>query len=131
MMAVIVSSMKRLIETEEDGDLPVLGRVQALLTEAMGEPLLDLPGDKVAKLLRRAARLTGWRLDIASEAEADAAREAYLAERAERGSVEAVAEEAEEAGEADEAAPAVDFDPDLLRKLEEFKRERLGGGEEA
>ena len=58
MMAVIVSSMKRLIETEEDGDLPVLGRVQALLTEAMGEPLLDLPGDKVAKLLRRAARLT-------------------------------------------------------------------------
>jgi N utilization substance protein A len=92
---------------------------------------LSLAIGREGQNVRLAARLTGWRLDIASEAEADAAREAYLAERAERGSVEAVAEEAEEAGEADEAAPAVDFDPDLLRKLEEFKRERLGGGEEA
>ena len=91
---------------------------------------LSLAIGREGQNVRLAARLTGWRLDIASEAEADEARERYLAERAERGSVEAVAEEAEEAGEADEAAPAVDFDPELLRKLEEFRRERLGGGEE-
>jgi len=58
MMGVIVASMKRLAETNGDGDLPALDRVQELLTEAMGEPLLDLPPDKVSKLLRRAMRLT-------------------------------------------------------------------------
>jgi N utilization substance protein A len=92
---------------------------------------LSLAIGREGQNVRLAARLTGWRLDIASETEADAAREAYLAERAERSTVEAGAEEAEEAVESEEAAAAVDFDPDLLRKLEEFKRERLGGGEEA
>ena len=58
MMGVIVASMKRLAETNGDGDLPALDRVQKLLTEAMGEPRLDLPPDKVSKLLRRAMRLT-------------------------------------------------------------------------
>ena len=58
MMGVIVASMKRLAETNGDGDLPMLDQVQELLTEAMGEPLLDLPDDRVAKLLRRAMRLT-------------------------------------------------------------------------
>ena len=58
MMGVIVASMKRLAETNRDGNLPVLDQVQELLTEAMGEPLLDLPPDRVSKLLRRAMRLT-------------------------------------------------------------------------
>jgi len=58
LMGVIVASMKRLAESNGDGDLPALDRVQDLLTEAMGEPLADLPPDKVSKLLRRAMRLT-------------------------------------------------------------------------
>ncbi len=93
---------------------------------------LSLAIGREGQNVRLAARLTGWRLDIASETEAEAAREAYLAERVERSTAEATVDttgEAEEAGEEIEAA--VDFDPDLLRKLEEFKRERLGGGEEA
>ncbi|HEY5426307.1 MAG TPA: transcription termination factor NusA [Candidatus Tumulicola sp.] len=74
--------------------------------------------------VRLAARLTGWRLDITSETESNEARERYLAERAERTSDEA-------AGDAESAEPAValdgvDIDPDLIRKLEEFRRERLG-----
>lgn len=81
--------------------------------------------------VRLAARLTGWRLDITSETEAAEARERYLVERAER----AAAEEApapeveEEAGEPVEVGaidPGVAIDPDLIRKLEEFRRERLG-----
>ena len=83
--------------------------------------------------VRLAARLTGWRLDIASEAEADEARARYMAERAERGgeAVEAV-DEVEEAAEAEttEAAASTDLDAELIRKLEEFRRERLGGDEE-
>ncbi|HET9029452.1 MAG TPA: transcription termination factor NusA [Candidatus Aquilonibacter sp.] len=82
--------------------------------------------------VRLAARLTGWRLDIASESEADEARERYLAERAERGAAEPaeaeVAEEVEE--EAAPAAAAAGVDEELIRKLEEFRRERLGGDEE-
>jgi transcription termination/antitermination protein NusA len=76
--------------------------------------------------VRLAARLTGWRLDIASEAEADEARERYLAERAERGAEAAAETEAEvEEGETVEGS----VDEELLRKLEEFKRERLGSDE--
>jgi transcription termination/antitermination protein NusA len=79
--------------------------------------------------VRLAARLTGWRLDIASETEADEARERYLAERAERTGVEepVVAEEVEV--EEEEAPAAAGVDEELIRKLEEFRRERLGGGE--
>ncbi len=70
--------------------------------------------------VRLAARLTGWRLDITSESESAEARERYLVERAER----TAEESAPEAVESD--AEGVDIDPDLIRKLEEFRRERLG-----
>ena len=81
--------------------------------------------------VRLAARLTGWRLDIASESEADEARERYLAERSERagGGAEEVTEEVVEAEEGEEAAAPVaagGVDEELIRKLEEFRRERLG-----
>ncbi len=78
--------------------------------------------------VRLAARLTGWRLDIASEAEADDVRERYLAERTARtGGDEAVAEAVETEEEGVEAeAPAATVDEELIRKLEEFRRERLG-----
>ncbi|HEY9085249.1 MAG TPA: transcription termination factor NusA [Candidatus Tyrphobacter sp.] len=73
--------------------------------------------------VRLAGRLTGWRLDIASETEADVARERYLAERAERGAAEPEPVEVEaEPGEEE----AVAADEELRRKLEEFRRERLG-----
>ncbi len=105
---------------------------------------LSLAIGREGQNVRLAARLTVWRLDITSEAEAEEARQRYLAEREERAATvavpapatevetivaeEPVLEEAEE-GE----AAAVSIDPDLLRKLEEFKRERLGqesgGGE--
>jgi N utilization substance protein A len=70
--------------------------------------------------VRLAARLTGWRLDIASESESDQARDRYLAERAERATSEAPA------AEEPEAATAEDVDAELIRRLEEFRRERLG-----
>ena len=94
---------------------------------------LSLAIGREGQNVRLAARLTGWRLDIASESEADEARERYLAERAEAAAPaeeaaveeEAVAEEAV-AEETAEAAPAGGIDEELIRKLEEFKRERLG-----
>jgi N utilization substance protein A len=78
--------------------------------------------------VRLAARLTGWRLDITSETETSAARERYLTERAEQAE-EAVAEPAPESGEEaeEELETAVDEADELRRKLEEFRRERLGG----
>ncbi len=82
---------------------------------------LSLAIGKEGQNVRLAAQMTGWRLDITSEAEAAEARERYLAERAER-QAEPAAEEASEA-ETGEALPAID--EDLIRKLEEFKRERL------
>jgi N utilization substance protein A len=93
---------------------------------------LSLAIGREGQNVRLAARLTGWRLDIASESEAAEARERYMAERA-AAQVEAVpaAEEeetlAEEAVAEEEAglAPA-GIDEELIRKLEEFKRERLG-----
>jgi N utilization substance protein A len=74
--------------------------------------------------VRLAARLTGWRLDITSESEANEARERYLAERAER-----THEEVPEAAVEPEHAPAAaaEVDEELIRRLEEFRRERLGG----
>jgi transcription termination/antitermination protein NusA len=73
--------------------------------------------------VRLAARLTGWRLDIASESESAQARERYLAERAERSVAEPSAD-----GEAPEAVATEgeEIDAELIRKLEEFRRERLG-----
>ena len=94
---------------------------------------LSLAIGREGQNVRLAARMTGWRLDIAAEEEADAARERYFAEREDRESGEALAEtapeedreEAPEAGEEAITVPAID--DDLIRKLEEFKRERLGG----
>jgi N utilization substance protein A len=89
---------------------------------------LSLAIGREGQNVRLAARLTGWRLDITSEAEAAEARERYIAERAERSLGEGAplaAEEGEavaaEGAETDGAA--IDIDDDLLRKLEEFKRE--------
>ncbi len=99
---------------------------------------LSLAIGREGQNVRLAARLTGWRLDIASESEADEARERYMTERAQ---AQAPAEEAEiaepdtaiaeEAVAEEEAglAPA-GIDEELIRKLEEFKRERLGGSED-
>ncbi len=77
--------------------------------------------------VRLAARLTGWRLDITSETESNEARERYMVERAERTSEEAPPQEAQAAV----ALEGVDIDPDLIRKLEEFRRERLGSEHES
>jgi N utilization substance protein A len=82
---------------------------------------LSLAIGKEGQNVRLAAQMTGWRLDITSETEAVQARERYLAERAER-QAEPAAEEAVEPEEGEEL-PAID--EDLIRKLEEFKRERL------
>jgi transcription termination/antitermination protein NusA len=83
--------------------------------------------------VRLAARLTGWRLDIASETESGQARERYLAERAERAAAELAPPPQPEAPEALETAStpvaAEEIDAELVRKLEEFRRERLGGEE--
>ncbi|MBV9148936.1 MAG: transcription termination/antitermination protein NusA [Candidatus Eremiobacteraeota bacterium] len=90
---------------------------------------LSLAIGREGQNVRLAARLTGWRLEIASEADADETRERYLAERA-QAVEQPPAEEAVEAVPVEEAeAPAIDAD--LLRKLEEFKRERLGEGGES
>ncbi|MEO6912443.1 MAG: transcription termination factor NusA [Candidatus Baltobacteraceae bacterium] len=95
---------------------------------------LSLAIGKEGQNVRLAARLTGWRLDIASEEEADEQRERYLAERnapaaeapAETDGVEAETDLDTE--EEIQAGPAID--EELIRKLEEFKRERLGGSSE-
>jgi hypothetical protein len=69
-------------------------------------------------------------LDIASESEAAEARERYLAEREEAAAPQApVGEAAEEEVEeivAEAPAEAGAIDEELIRRLEEFKRERLG-----
>jgi N utilization substance protein A len=82
---------------------------------------LSLAIGREGQNVRLAARLTGWRLDIASESESAQARERYLAERAERAATEALSPQAAEAPAAGEA-----IDAELIRKLEEFRRERLG-----
>lgn len=77
--------------------------------------------------VRLAARLTGWRLDIATESESATARDRYLTERADRVAGEQPAETVEAAAA---AAPAEgEIDAELIRKLEEFRRERLGTDE--
>lgn len=91
---------------------------------------LSLAIGREGQNVRLAARLTGWRLDITSEAEAQEARERYLAERQERaagaaaGQAEIPVEQKVEAG-GDEEAEQPRIDADLIRKLEEFKREML------
>ena len=94
---------------------------------------LSLAIGREGQNVRLAARLTEWRLDIASEGEAEEARERYMAERLERASGEAMPAETEEDAQpeetGEEAAPAAGLDPELIRRLEEFRRERLGGDE--
>lgn len=90
---------------------------------------LSLAIGREGQNVRLAARLTGWRLDIASEDEGEEARERYAAERAGQAELQPAIQAVEEVGEAAaqaEAEPAID--PELIRKLEEFKRERLGEG---
>ncbi|MHB8141295.1 MAG: transcription termination factor NusA [Vulcanimicrobiaceae bacterium] len=86
---------------------------------------LSLAIGREGQNVRLAARLSGWRLDIAGESEAEQARERYLAERAERAAAAAMpqAEPVEAPGE----EPEVAVDAELIRRLEEFRRERLGG----
>ena len=93
---------------------------------------LSLAIGREGQNVRLAARLTGWRLDIASETEAGEARERYLAERAETVQVtvpvsgEEEEEEVEELVAESTTTVAGEIDEELIRKLEEFKRERLG-----
>ncbi|MFN2459317.1 MAG: transcription termination factor NusA [Candidatus Velthaea sp.] len=85
---------------------------------------LSLAIGREGQNVRLAARLTGWRLDITSEAEAAEARERYIAERSHRTGEEAVAvEETEAVPVAPDGAAVPEIDDDLLRKLEEIKRE--------
>jgi N utilization substance protein A len=88
---------------------------------------LSLAIGREGQNVRLAARLTGWRLDITSDSEAEEARARYAAEREARLAQVAAegpaAEEAvAEAEEVEEAEAAIDQD-ELLRRLEEFKRE--------
>jgi transcription antitermination factor NusA-like protein len=78
--------------------------------------------------VRLAARLTGWRLDITSETEADETRARYIAEREERARI---VEPEAEAGTEEATGDAVEIDPELIRKLEEFKRTMFEGRDES
>ena len=83
---------------------------------------LSLAIGREGQNVRLAARLTGWRLDITAESEAEASRARYLAERAEQAGVtEAV--EVETTAEEAVAQTEETVDPELLRRLEEIKRE--------
>jgi N utilization substance protein A len=86
---------------------------------------LSLAIGREGQNVRLAARLTGWRLDITSEADAQEARARYLVEREERQSDDALDEAQIETGEAgtDDEGGAPSIDPELIRKLEEFKRQ--------
>jgi transcription termination/antitermination protein NusA len=88
---------------------------------------LSLAIGREGQNVRLAARLTGWRLDITSDSEAVEARTRYIAEREQQPGGEYVEEPvAEEAGvEAEEAESGLTIDEELLRRLEEFKRERF------
>jgi CTP:molybdopterin cytidylyltransferase MocA len=74
--------------------------------------------------------LCGWRLDITAESEAEESRQRYLAEREQRDGVaetveSAVASETGEAVLAESQGDVPSIDPEVLRRLEEFKREML------
>ncbi|MGH7661800.1 MAG: transcription termination factor NusA [Vulcanimicrobiaceae bacterium] len=88
---------------------------------------LSLAIGREGQNVRLAARLTGWRLDITAESEAETNRARYLAERDGRdGVTEAVEVETtadEEVVAEAEAEKEETVDPELLRRLEEFKRE--------
>jgi N utilization substance protein A len=82
---------------------------------------LSLAIGREGQNVRLAARLTGWRLDITSETEAEEARNRYLAQREEEthaGEVEPIEADADLQDDAEMQG----IDPELIRKLEEFKR---------
>jgi N utilization substance protein A len=82
---------------------------------------LSLAIGREGQNVRLAARLTGWRLDITSETEAEEARNRYLAQR-EQEVVEGEVEPVEGELDLQEDAELHGVDPELIRKLEEFKR---------
>ena len=89
---------------------------------------LSLAIGREGQNVRLAARMCGWRLDIAAESEAEAARERYMAERSEtpaQDAAEVFEEQLPEAAEGQEA-PVEGVDAELIAKLEAFRRERLG-----
>jgi N utilization substance protein A len=87
---------------------------------------LSLAIGREGQNVRLAARISGWRLDIAAESEADESRERYMAERNERpADGSEAAAEVETDGEA-EAGDEAAIDLDVFAELEAFKRERLG-----
>ncbi|HEY8320899.1 MAG TPA: transcription termination factor NusA [Candidatus Baltobacteraceae bacterium] len=86
---------------------------------------LSLAIGREGQNVRLAARISGWRLDIAAESEADESRERYLAERAER-PIEGAEATAEAEVEETEGEEELDLDADLFADLEAIKRTRLG-----
>jgi N utilization substance protein A len=91
---------------------------------------LSLAIGREGQNVRLAARLTGWRLDITSDSEAAEARARYLAEREtlpeeETFAEEDVAEDGVLAETTGEPEATLTIDDELLRRLEEFKRERF------
>jgi N utilization substance protein A len=100
------------------------------LFEDEGVALVTVPDYQVSLAIGRegqnvrlAARLTGWRLDLTSETDADETRARYLTEREERQTAETVTEP-QEVTEVEAGGPS-EIDPELIRKLEEFRRTML------
>jgi N utilization substance protein A len=100
------------------------------LFEDEGVALVTVPDYQVSLAIGRegqnvrlAARLTGWRLDLTSETDAEETRARYLTEREERQTA-ATTPQAQEAVEAEAGGPS-EIDPELIRKLEEFRRTML------
>ncbi len=84
---------------------------------------LSLAIGREGQNVRLAARLTGWRLDLTSETDADETRARYLTEREERQTAETVTEP-QEVTEVEAGGPS-EIDPELIRKLEDFRRTML------
>jgi transcription termination/antitermination protein NusA len=100
------------------------------LFEDEGVALVTVPDYQVSLAIGRegqnvrlAARLTGWRLDLTSETDADETRARYLTEREERQTAATVTEP-QEVTEVEAGGPS-EIDPELIRKLEEFRRTML------
>ncbi len=100
------------------------------LFEDEGVALVTVPDYQVSLAIGRegqnvrlAARLTGWRLDLTSEADAEETRARYLVEREERLTATTTTD-GEETTEQD-VAEQPGIDPELIRKLEEFRRTML------
>ena len=84
---------------------------------------LSLAIGREGQNVRLAARLTGWRLDITSEANAEETRARYLVEREAR--IEAETVEQEQVVEEEAPSEEAGIDPEIIRKLEEFRRTML------